>query len=81
MDALHDAMDDARHIVWARQPHEFFERAVVDMDGHTVEATGECKEGMDINHESRWGYHPLLILLGALSFSCLGRHNSPLLCC
>jgi len=63
IDALHDAIDDARRIVWARQPQEFFERAIVDMDGHMVETTGECKEGMDINYESRWGYHPLLISL------------------
>ena len=63
IDALHDAIDDARSIVWARQPQEFFERAIVDMDGHTVETTGECKEGMDINYESRWGYHALLISL------------------
>ena len=63
IDALHDASDDARRIVWARQPQEFVERAIVDMDGHTVETTGECKEGMDINYESRWGYHLLLISL------------------
>lgn len=25
--------------------------------------TGECKQGMDINHKSEWGYHPLLISL------------------
>ena len=63
IDALHRAIDDARRIVWARQPDEFFERAIVDMDGHTIETTGECKEGMDINYESRWGYHALLISL------------------
>lgn len=63
IDALHAAIDDARRVVWARQPQEFFERAIVDMDGHTVETTGECKEGMDINYENRWGYHPLLISL------------------
>ena len=32
IDALHDAFDDARRFVWARQPQEFFERAIVDMD-------------------------------------------------
>ena len=63
IDALHDAIDEARATVWARQPQEFFERAIVDMDGHTVETAGECKDGMDINHENRWGYHPLLISL------------------
>ena len=71
IDALHHAIDDARRIVWARQPHEFFERAIVDMDGHTVETTGECKQGMDLNYEGRWARreaenktgHPLLISL------------------
>ncbi len=28
-----------------------------------AETTGECKQGMDINHKGQWGYHPLLISL------------------
>lgn len=28
--------DVARRIDWAHQPQEFFERAIVDLDGHTV---------------------------------------------
>ena len=30
---------------------------------YTVETTREYKEGMEINYESRWGYHALLISL------------------
>jgi Transposase DDE domain group 1 len=63
IDRLHDAIDEARLNVWARQPKEFFERAVIDMDGHLVETTGQCKEGMDIAYDGTWGYHPLLVSL------------------
>ena len=61
--ALERAIDEARCNVWSRQPDEFFERATVDMDGHIVETTGECKQGMDISYDGRWGYHPLLLSL------------------
>jgi hypothetical protein len=60
---LHDAIDEARLEVWARQPIEFFEQAVIDMDGHLVATTGQCKEGMDIAYDGTWGYHPLLVSL------------------
>ena len=61
--ALEQSIDEARRAVWARQPEEFFEQATVDMDGHIVETTGECKDGMDISYDGRWGYHPLLLSL------------------
>lgn len=28
-----------------------------------VETTGQCKEGIDINYKSQWGYHPLVLSL------------------
>lgn len=65
--ALHRAIDEARRRVWARQPQAFFEQATVDMDGHMVETTGECKEGMDISYKNEWGYHPLLVSLAETS--------------
>lgn len=61
--SLLDAIDDARLQVWQRQKPEFFEEAVVDMDGTMVITTGECKQGMDINYQGEWGYHPLLLTL------------------
>jgi len=63
IEGLQQAFDEARQAVWARQPDEFFEQATIDMDGHIVETAAECKGGMDISYDGRWGYHPLLISL------------------
>ena len=63
IDRLHDAIDEARLKVWSRQGKEFFQQAIIDMDGHMVETTGQCKEGMDIDRDGKWGYHPLLVSL------------------
>jgi hypothetical protein len=49
--------------VWRQQPASFFDEAVLEADGTMVETTGECKEGMDINHKGQWGYHPLVLSL------------------
>ena len=57
------AIDEARLKVWARQPEEFFDQAILDFDGTIVETSGECKQGMDISYDGRWGYHPLLVSL------------------
>ena len=61
--ALFDIFDATRCKVWARQPAAFFTEAVVDMDGSIVETDGECKQGMDLSYDGRWGYHPLLVSL------------------
>jgi hypothetical protein len=60
---LEEAIDEARLNVWAQQPEAFFEQAVIDMDGHLVGTTGECKQGMDIAYNGTWGYHPLIVSL------------------
>ena len=49
--------------VWRQQPKSFFDEAIIEADGTMVETTGECKEGMDINHKGQWGYHPLVLSL------------------
>ena len=38
---LHNAIDDARLNVWKRQPDEFFDEAVIDMDGTLVNKKGD----------------------------------------
>ena len=49
--------------VWRQQPASFFDEAILEADGTMVETSGECKEGMDINHKGQWGYHPLVLSL------------------
>jgi len=60
---LQDVFNATRLKVWRQQPTSFFEEAILDGDGTMVETTGECKQGMDINYEGKWGYHPLVISL------------------
>ena len=60
---LMNAINESRLRVWAQQPDEFLEEAIVDADGTIVETDAECKEGVDIAYDGRWGYHPLLISL------------------
>jgi hypothetical protein len=60
---LMDVFNEVRLAVWKRQPEDFFAEARIDADGTMVETTGECKQGMEINHKGEWGYHPLLVSL------------------
>jgi hypothetical protein len=61
--ALQEVFNATRLRVWRQQPAAFFEEAIIEGDGTMVETTGECKQGMDINHKGQWGYHPLVISL------------------
>jgi len=64
IEALMDAINEARLAVWLQQPKSFTDKtARIDADGTMVSTLGECKEGMDISHNGVWGYHPLLISL------------------
>ena len=60
---LQRVFDDIRLKIWSQQPSTFFAQARIDMDGHLVETTGQCKQGMDIAYNGTWGYHPLLLSL------------------
>jgi hypothetical protein len=60
---LLDVFNLVRQRVWARQSPEFFREARLDMDGTMVETAGECKAGMDISYDGKWGYHPLVLSL------------------
>jgi hypothetical protein len=60
---LMDAINRARKRVWIQQSAEFFDRAVIDVDGTIVATDAECKQGVDIAYDGRWGYHPLVVSL------------------
>jgi Transposase DDE domain group 1 len=60
---LMDEINKARQRVWAQQPPEFFEQAILDADGTLVPSDAECKQGMDFAYDGQYGYHPLLISL------------------
>lgn len=53
----------ARRNVWKRQPEEFFAQATIEADGTMVETRGEKKQGIGMNYQGRWGYHPLVVSL------------------
>jgi len=60
---LMDTLNETRKTLWARQPPEFFTRAILDADGTLARTTGECKQGMDISYDGQWGYQPLVVSL------------------
>jgi hypothetical protein len=60
---LMDTINQCRLRVWAQQPAEFFQEAIVDADGTIVPSDSECKQGMDFAYDGQYGYHPLLISL------------------
>jgi hypothetical protein len=60
---LMEVVNERRVKVWERQPKEFFDKAILNIDGTIAETTGECKEGMDLSHKGVWGYGPLTISL------------------
>ncbi|MFO0911807.1 MAG: IS1380 family transposase [Pirellulales bacterium] len=60
---LMDVFNEVRRRVWSCQPKAFFDEAIIEADGTMVETQGECKEGIDVNHNGQWGYHPLVVSL------------------
>lgn len=67
IEILMEAINEARLNVWKKQPKKFFDEAVIDADGTIAETTGECKQGMDIAYNGKWGYHPLVVSLANTS--------------
>jgi hypothetical protein len=60
---LMDTINQVRVPIWRVQPRAFRQQARIDVDGTISATTGECKQGMDISYDGRWGYHPLLVSL------------------
>ncbi|MGH3780138.1 MAG: IS1380 family transposase [Pseudonocardiaceae bacterium] len=63
VNTLMDTINLARLNVWRNQPPEFFDTAVLEVDGTPAPTDGRCKQGMDINYNGIWGYHPLVVSL------------------
>jgi hypothetical protein len=57
------AINRARRTVWKQQPKEFFRQATIEADGSMVETRGEKKQGIGMNYQGQWGYHPLVVSL------------------
>jgi hypothetical protein len=57
------AINRARRRIWKQQPPEFFRQATIEADGTMVETRGEKKEGIGMNYQGQWGYHPLVVSL------------------
>jgi hypothetical protein len=60
---LLQGINRARRVVWEQQPQEFFKQATIEADGTLVETCGEKKEGIGMNYQGQWGYHPLVVSL------------------
>ena len=64
VEALMDAINEARLRVWKSQPTSFTKQtARIEADGSMVETSGECKEGMNISYDGKWGYNALVVSL------------------
>jgi len=65
VEILQDTLNDVRLGVWRQQPAEFFDQAILDVDGVLAETYGECKQGMGLAYDGTWGYHPLVVSLAS----------------
>src|SRR5512132_397722 len=63
VETLQDVFDQTRLKVWQQQPPDFFDEAILDVDGTLVATGAGCKQGVDIAYDGTWGYHPLIISL------------------
>jgi len=63
VEALMGAINETRVEVWKRHPTLTSETARIDADGTIVPTLGECKQGMDISYNGKWGYSTLLVSL------------------
>lgn len=60
---LLESFHEARLKVWKQQPDAFLDLAIIEADGTMVETYGERKEGLGMNYQGQWGYHPLVMTL------------------
>jgi len=58
-----EAKNSVRKKLWDKQPRSFKTEARINVDGTITETYGECKFGMDISYNGKWGYGPLVVSL------------------
>jgi hypothetical protein len=63
--SLMESFHEARLQVWSQQPDSFFDIAEIEADGTMVETCGEHKDGIGMNYQKKWGYHPLVVTLAS----------------
>ncbi len=63
VETLQVVFDQIRLKVWGQQPPDFFDEAILDVDGTLVAIWACCKEGIDIADDGTRGYHPLIVSL------------------
>jgi Transposase DDE domain group 1 len=63
VETLQDVFDQTRLKAWRQQPSDFFDEALLDVDGTLVATGAGGKQGVDIAYDGTWGYHPLIISL------------------
>ena len=58
-----DTVNGVRQKIWKMQGKTFRREAIIQVDATVQESCGECKEGMDIAYNGKWGYAPLIVSL------------------
>src|SRR5512135_486433 len=58
VETLQDVFDQTRLKLWRQQPADFFDEAVLDVDGTLVATGAGCKQGIDIAYDGTWGDQP-----------------------
>jgi len=61
---LMEAINSVRPKLWKKRlPRSQRKEAIIDVDGTHAPTLGECKEGIGLSYDGKWGYHPLLVSL------------------
>ncbi len=64
IEKLMDTVNEIRVKIWMRQSKRFKKKAIINIDATIEETTGECKQGMALSYNGKWGYAPLIVSLG-----------------